>query len=69
MALRDDLRNPIFTSCRFLLNCESPFEAELRACKEGLEQALVQSTLPIIIEMDCFRLVDVVKASTQDDPL
>jgi hypothetical protein len=66
MALRDDLGNTIFTSCRFLLNCESPFEAELRACKEGPDQALVQSTLPIIIETDCSRLVDVVKASTQD---
>jgi ribonuclease HI len=66
MALRDDLGNPIFTSYRFLLNYESPFEAELRACKEGLEQALLQSTLPIIIETDCSKLVDAVKASTQD---
>jgi hypothetical protein len=47
-------------------NCESPFEAELRACKEGLEQALLQSILPIIIETDCSKLVDAVKASTQD---
>jgi ribonuclease HI len=66
MALRDEKGFPIFTSCRFLDDCDSPFEVELRACVEGLELALLRTELPIIIETDCSKVVDVVKSVGQD---
>jgi hypothetical protein len=57
---------PIFTSCRFVEDCTSPLEAELRACAEELELALRNSQLPIIVETDCGQLVDAAKSSVQD---
>jgi hypothetical protein len=47
-------------------DCTSPLEAELRACAEGLELALCNSQLPIIVETDCAQLVDAAKSSVQD---
>jgi hypothetical protein len=36
MILRDDDGNILFTACGFLQSCDSPLEAELYACREGL---------------------------------
>jgi hypothetical protein len=57
MILRDDQGNIIFSACRFLLRCVEAVEAELLACRDGLEIALENSHLPIIIEPDCVRVV------------
>jgi hypothetical protein len=40
MILRDEEGAIIFTGCRFLQRCESPLEAEVVACNEGLALAL-----------------------------
>lgn len=40
MILRDDQGAVIFTACRHLVYCDSPLEAELRACAEGLFLAM-----------------------------
>jgi ribonuclease HI len=66
MVMRDDQGNTIFTACRFLEQCDSPLEAEVRACIEGLELALQKSHLPIFVETDCLQLVAAIKNKYQD---
>ena len=66
MVLRDSNGDSIFMSCTHLVNCQGPFEAELRACKEGLERSLQMSELPIIVESDCSMLVNAVNSTTPD---
>jgi ribonuclease HI len=66
LALCDADGMPIFTACRFLRDCNSPLEAELRACAEGLELALQQSELPVIIKTDCSQLAVVVSSPGQN---
>jgi hypothetical protein len=68
MALRDDQGIVIFTACRFMNNCSGPLEAEILACLEGLELALIRCQLRIIVEIDCSQLVVAAKASSQDRP-
>jgi hypothetical protein len=53
MVLRDDQLNIIFSACQFLPRCVEAGEADLLACREGLELALENSNLPIIIESNC----------------
>jgi hypothetical protein len=53
IILRDDTGKIILSACRSLRACEEPLEAEVSACAEGLELALLHSNLPIIIEFDC----------------
>jgi hypothetical protein len=38
-------------------NYSGPLEAEILACLEGLELALIRCQLPIIVEIDCSQLV------------
>jgi hypothetical protein len=57
MILRDDQGNRIFSACRFLQRYVEVVEAELLASIEGLEIALENSHLPIMIESDCVRVV------------
>jgi ribonuclease HI len=66
MVLRDELGLTIFTACHTLEDCHAPVEAELRACAEGLQMALHQSQLPIIIESDCVELVAAVNSLAPD---
>jgi hypothetical protein len=66
MVLGDAEGLPILNSCCFLADCESPLEAELQACMEGLNLALHNSVLPIIVETDCSQLIAAVKSSGQD---
>jgi hypothetical protein len=54
----------IFSACRFLPRCIEAIEAELCACREGLELALNQSQLPIIVESDCSQVVVAEKEKT-----
>ena len=66
MVLRDSEGDSIFLECTHLMRCQSPFEAELRACKGGLERALQMSDLPIIVDSDCSMLVSAVKSTSTD---
>jgi ribonuclease HI len=66
IVLRNVEGTPIFTSCKFVEDCASPLEAELRACAEGLELALCNSQFPIIVETDCAQLVVAAKSYVQD---
>jgi ribonuclease HI len=66
MVLRNEEGWPVFSACRFISDCESPYEAESRACLEGLELALQFSQLPIIIESDCAKLIEAMSSRTQD---
>jgi hypothetical protein len=47
-------------------DCQAPLEAELRACVEGLVLVFQHSQLPILVESDCFQLVDAVQSNTLD---
>jgi hypothetical protein len=53
MVLRGDAGEIIFIACRNWPSCHSPLEAELQACADGLNLALLWSDLPIILESDC----------------
>jgi hypothetical protein len=53
MILRNETGQIIISACRFLHSCTEALEAELLACLEGLDFALQQSQLPILIETDC----------------
>ena len=66
MVLRDTEGSPIFCSCRFLQDCDSPLEAEARACVEGLALALDRSPLPIRVETDCIQLVAMATSRAPD---
>ena len=44
MVLRDAAGAIIFSSCRELRSCTSPLEAELEACREGIQLALQWTT-------------------------
>jgi ribonuclease HI len=66
MVLRDEEGLPIFSACQFLEDCQSPMEAELRACLEGIELTRQHSQLPLIIETDCSQLVVAVSSPTHD---
>jgi hypothetical protein len=60
MILRDEEGSIIFSTCRRLVNCSDPLEAEARACEEGLKLALELSDKKIIMESDCAGLVTAV---------
>jgi ribonuclease HI len=53
MILRDDEGCITVAACRHLQVCDSPLEAEILACNEGLALALEYTNKPIIIESDC----------------
>jgi ribonuclease HI len=60
MILRDEDGSIIFTASRYLPVCESPLEAEILACNEGLALALEQTEKPILVESDCLELCSMV---------
>jgi ribonuclease HI len=66
MILRDDLGQVIFSACSFLRDCDSPLEAETRACLEGLQLALDRSDKPIQLELDCSVLLNAIKVTSLD---
>jgi ribonuclease HI len=66
MVLRDHKGDIIFSACRQLIRCDDALEAELEACKEGLQLALEWSQLQILVETDCAELVAAVKSNELD---
>jgi ribonuclease HI len=66
MVLRDEEGTVIFLASKFVPVCEEAFEAELLACSKGLNLAIQHSTLPVIIDTDCARLMASVKDDSQD---
>jgi hypothetical protein len=56
----------IFSTCRFLESREEALEAELRSYREGLELAIQQMSLQIIIDSDCSQFVVAFLHSSQD---
>ena len=66
IVLRDEYGLTISTSCHFLQDCESPLEAETRACAEGRKLALVRSQLPFRVETDCTQLITMLVSTAVD---
>ena len=64
MVLRDYRGELIFTACRQLLTCDNSLQAELEACREGLQLALYRTNLPILVELDCFEAVSMLSAKS-----
>jgi hypothetical protein len=63
MILRGQI---IHSAYRSLKLCADTLEAEVQACVEGIELALLYTTLPIVINTDCARLVSAVKDPSPD---
>jgi hypothetical protein len=57
MVLRDENGSIIYSACRWMPRCDDPFETELQACIEGVQLALENCQLPVIVETDCIALV------------
>ena len=66
MILRDDRGDIIFNACREINTCDSVLEAELSACREGIDLAVHRTMLPIIVELDSAEAVAMLKAPTTD---
>ncbi|VAI52675.1 unnamed protein product [Triticum turgidum subsp. durum] len=66
MVLRNAHDEIIFTACRQLFACDNGLDAELEACKEGLALALVRTTCPIQVELDCSEAVVMLQATEQN---
>lgn len=66
MVLRDEAGAIIFTACRGSFTCDNALQAELAACREGIELALERTNCPNLIEMDCVEAVSMIKALSQD---
>ena len=66
MILRDDRGEIIYSACRELRICDNALEAELAACREGLELALHQSNLPILVELDSAKAVSMITTHEMD---
>ncbi|XP_073360138.1 uncharacterized protein [Aegilops tauschii subsp. strangulata] len=66
MILRDDRGETIYSACRELRTCDNALEAELEACREGLELALHRSNLPILVELDSAEAVSMITAREMD---
>lgn len=64
-VLRDRLGTIIFSACGFIERCCNPLEAELLACKEGINLALQWTLLPIIVESDCLVAVDMIQSKKE----
>ncbi|XP_071680849.1 uncharacterized protein [Lolium perenne] len=60
MVLRDDEGCIIFAACTYLKTCDSPLEAEILACTEGLALALEHTNKPVIIESDCLEATSMI---------
>jgi ribonuclease HI len=69
IILQNDTGKIILSACRSLHACEEPLDAEVSACVEGLELALLHSHLPIIMETDCSQLVSAILAKSKDRSL
>lgn len=66
MVLRSDRGEVIFTACREIRTCDNSLDAELAACREGLELALHRTDRPIAVEMDSTEAVTMLNARSAD---
>jgi hypothetical protein len=66
MVLRDGQGEIVFSAHGMLQNNSSPLEAELIACLEGCSLALLWSTSPFIIEMDCAEAVGMINSFKEE---
>jgi len=63
---RDHSGSVCFSAWRVLFHCSSPFEAEVRACVEGIRLASQWIQMPVILESDCSRVVHAFNSSKED---
>ncbi|KAI5016767.1 hypothetical protein ZWY2020_006618 [Hordeum vulgare] len=66
MILRDDRGLIIYIAYWELRSCDSVLEAELEACREGLDLALHRTSLSIMVEMDSVETVSMLNAHWTD---
>lgn len=66
MILRDERGAIIYSACRELCTCDSGLEAELAACREGLDLALHRTNKPIMVELDSAEAVSMLTAHSTD---
>ena len=64
--LRDDRGDIIYNTCREFHTCDSALEAELAACRGGLDLALHRASLPIMVEMDSVEAVLMLSAHSTE---
>ena len=64
MVLRDDRGELIFSACRQLLTCDNSLQAELEACREGLQLALHRTNMPILVELGSTEAVSMLSAQS-----
>jgi hypothetical protein len=69
MILRDVEGQIIVSACKLLNPCQSPLEAELEACRDGLALALEWSTLPCTVELDSSVAVKMIQSPELDRSL
>ncbi|XP_071685472.1 uncharacterized protein [Lolium perenne] len=69
MILRDAEGQIIVSACKLLNPCQSPLEAELEACCDGLALALEWSTLPCTVELDSSVAVKMIQSPELDRSL
>ena len=66
MVARNSRGEYIMSACWFIPHCSSAYEAECVAAREGVTTALLQSTLPLVIQTDCVSLVKVLDSPETD---
>ncbi|KAK1681977.1 hypothetical protein QYE76_042825 [Lolium multiflorum] len=69
MILRDAEGQIIVSACKLLNPCQSPLEAELEACRDGVALALEWSTLPCTVELDSSVAVKMIQSPELDRSL
>ena len=66
MILRDAHGDIIYSACWEIRICDNALDAELVACREGLELALHRTMLPILVELDSAEAVSLITAHSED---
>ena len=66
MVLRDSDGRGIVIACRPILHCSNALEAELVACKEGIELAFQYTSASIIVETDSTTVIHLATSREED---
>lgn len=61
--LRNSTGQVIFAACGVIDNCSGALQAELLACKEGINMAIQWTFLPLIVETDCLVAKQLIQAN------
>ena len=56
----------MFSSCREVRTCENSLEAELLACRQGLDLAVHRTSLSILVELDSVEAVHMLTTHVAD---